>query len=60
MAYRGNTGIKRVLLATLYSWQGLKVAFKKEAAFRQESILAIILIPLVFWPGETGGGSNQF
>ena len=37
-----NTGLKRILLATGYSLQGLKSAFKHEAAFRQELLLAII------------------
>lgn len=41
-----NTGLKRVILATGYSIQGLKSAFKYEAAFRQELLLAAILIPL--------------
>jgi len=54
MAYSGNTGIKRVVLAGLYSWRGLKVAFRKEEAFRQESILAMILLPLAFYLGQSG------
>lgn len=41
-----NTGLKRILLAAGYSIQGLKSAFKYEAAFRQELLLAAILIPL--------------
>lgn len=54
MAYSGNTGAKRVLLATLYSWRGMKAAFRKEEAFRQESILAMVLIPLAVYLGDTG------
>lgn len=41
-----NTGLKRIILAAGYSIQGLKSAFKYEAAFRQELLLAAILIPL--------------
>jgi len=41
-----NTGLKRIILATGYSLQGLKSAFKYEAAFRQELLLAAIFIPL--------------
>lgn len=41
-----NTGLKRILLATGYSLQGLKSAFQHEAAFRQELLLAAIFIPL--------------
>lgn len=54
MAYSGNTGIKRVVLAGLYSWRGLKAAFRKEEAFRQEAILAVILLPLAFYLGHNG------
>lgn len=41
-----NTGLKRIILAAGYSIQGLKSAFKHEAAFRQELLLAAVLIPL--------------
>lgn len=41
-----NTGLKRIILATGYSLQGLKSAFQYEAAFRQELLLAAILIPV--------------
>ncbi|MEJ6120765.1 diacylglycerol kinase [Vibrio sp. 2-Bac 85] len=41
-----NTGIKRIFLAFGYSLKGIKSAFKHEAAFRQEVLLAIILIPI--------------
>ncbi len=44
MAKPGATGITRIINATKYSMQGLKAAFINEAAFRQESILAIIMI----------------
>ncbi|CAM4216068.1 diacylglycerol kinase [Vibrio neonatus] len=45
---KGNTGFKRIIKATGYSIQGLQAAFKHEAAFRQEVILAILLIPVAF------------
>ncbi len=41
-----NTGIKRIFLAFGYSLKGIKSAFKHEAAFRQEVLLALILIPI--------------
>ena len=41
-----NSGCKRIILATGYSIKGLKSAFKHEAAFRQELLLAAIFIPL--------------
>lgn len=44
-----NTGIKRIILAAGYSLLGFKAAFRHEAAFRQELLLAIVIIPLAFW-----------
>jgi len=40
-----NTGVTRVIKAFGYSLQGLKAAWRGEAAFRQELILLVILIP---------------
>jgi len=54
MAYSGNTGIKRILKAGVFSWQGIRAALKHEAAFRQELLLAMVLVPLAFWLGNTG------
>ena len=44
----------RVLRAFSYSLAGLRSAYKKESAFRQELILAIVLIPLGVWLGRNG------
>ncbi|MCL1058083.1 diacylglycerol kinase [Shewanella gelidimarina] len=41
-----NHGIKRVIRATGFSMQGLKLAWKHEAAFRQELMLAVIMLPI--------------
>jgi len=49
-----NTGIRRILNATGFSFAGLKAAFTHEAAFRQELLLCVILIPVAFWLGDTG------
>lgn len=49
----GNTGFTRIINAAGYSWLGLKAAFKHEAAFRQELALAIALIPLAVWLGQS-------
>lgn len=43
-----NTGAKRLVRALFYSFDGLRSTFRHEAAFRQEAILAAILIPLSF------------
>ena len=48
----GRTGISRIAHATKYSWQGLKAAWKNESAFRQECLLALILIPSAFYLGR--------
>ncbi|WP_162045384.1 diacylglycerol kinase [Vibrio taketomensis] len=42
-------GLKRVMNATRYSWLGLKAAFKNEAAFREEVLLAAVMIPVALW-----------
>ncbi|NNG12473.1 MAG: diacylglycerol kinase [Halobacteria archaeon] len=49
-----NTGLQRLLRATVYSWQGLAAAFRNEAAFRQEVALSLIVIPLALWLGDSG------
>jgi len=52
--YKGKTGLRRMLNAAGYSWAGLSAAFRHEDAFRQEVCLALLLIPLAFYLGETG------
>lgn len=52
--FKGKTGLRRVLNAAGYSWAGLAAAFKHEDAFRQELFLALLLIPLAIYLGETG------
>jgi diacylglycerol kinase (ATP) len=47
----GKTGLTRIINAAGYSLKGLRFAWKNEAAFRQESALALVLIPLGFWIG---------
>jgi diacylglycerol kinase (ATP) len=44
--HKGKTGLRRVWNAFFYSMAGLSAAFKHEDAFRQEVILALILIPV--------------
>ena len=44
--YKGKTGLKRAWRALFYSMAGLRAAFCHEDAFRQEVILAVILIPV--------------
>lgn len=47
--YKGKTGIARLLNAFKYSCAGIQEAYRNEDAFRQEVLLAIVLLPLAFW-----------
>ena len=49
MAKTGATGVTRLIKAAGYSWRGLKVCFRTEAAFRQELFLGVILIGVALW-----------
>ena len=53
MAKPGATGITRIINATGYSMKGLKSAWVNEAAFRQELLLILLLMPLAFWIGDS-------
>ncbi len=46
------TDTGRVQRALGYSLKGLRAAYKKESAFRQELILALVLVPLGLWLGN--------
>ena len=54
MANGGNTGITRIINATRYSWQGLCAAYRHEEAFRQETWLCLLLVPLGLYYGDGG------
>ena len=47
--FKGKTGIVRVIHAFFNSIAGLKDAWTHESAFRQEVVLAAILIPVAIW-----------
>lgn len=49
----GKTGLTRIIHASHYSWLGLKAAWRHEAAFRQELVMAVVLIPLSFVLGQS-------
>lgn len=51
--FKGKTGIRRLINAFGYSLEGFKAAFKHEDAFRQEVVLAIVLIPLAVYLGKS-------
>lgn len=54
--HKGKTGLRRIWNALFYTMAGLAAAFKHEDAFRQEVILAAILIPLSFFLGVSNIG----
>ena len=54
--YKGKTGLKRIWNALLYSLDGLSAAFTHEDAFRQEVLLALVLVPLALYSPATGPG----
>ncbi|HXE40359.1 MAG TPA: diacylglycerol kinase [Azonexus sp.] len=52
--FKGKTGLVRLWNALGYSRDGLAAAWKNEAAFREEVLLAAIAIPLALYLGKTG------
>ncbi len=53
---KGKTGLRRVWTALFYSFEGLKAAYRHEDAFRQEILLAAILIPVACFLPASGIG----
>jgi diacylglycerol kinase (ATP) len=54
MSTQGPQGLERIIKATAYSFKGIRRAYCNEAAFRQELLLVVILLPLGFWLGNNG------
>ena len=48
------TGLTRVVRAFGYSLQGFRHAWREEAAFRQELILAVVVVPAGLYLGRSG------
>jgi diacylglycerol kinase (ATP) len=46
------TGMKRVRNACVYSLRGIRLAWQHEAAFRQECLFALMMLPAAFWLGD--------
>ena len=51
--FKGKTGLRRLRNAVGDSIAGIKAAYRNEDAFRQEVIMAVVLIPLAFYLGES-------
>jgi diacylglycerol kinase (ATP) len=54
--HKGKTGLARLINATRYSLAGLAEATRNEDAFRQELLLAAVLVPVGLWFGPSGTG----
>jgi diacylglycerol kinase (ATP) len=54
--HKGKTGLRRVWNAFFYSLDGFRAAWKHEDAFRQEALLACVLIPLAVILGDAAIG----
>lgn len=52
--FKGKTGLVRLWNALGYSRDGFRAAWKNEAAFREEVMLALVTIPLAIYLGKTG------
>lgn len=52
--HKGKTGLRRLVNATRYSLAGLRDAARHEDAFRQELLLAAVLLPAALWLGRGG------
>lgn len=55
--FKGKTGLRRILNAFRYTSHGLAAAYRHEDAFRQEVLLALVLIPIAFF--VTAGGVGR-
>lgn len=51
--HKVHTGWQRVVRASMHSWAGLQAAWRHESAFRQESVLFALLLPLGLWLGQS-------
>jgi len=51
--FKGRTGLDRIVHAAGYSIQGLREAYRRESAFRQEFWLAAVMLPAAFWVGRS-------
>ena len=49
----GRKGLARLIAATGYSRSGFQQAWQHEAAFREELLLLILLVPAAVWLGQT-------
>jgi diacylglycerol kinase (ATP) len=51
--HKGRTGLSRIVHATGFSVQGIGAAVRHESAFRQEGLLAVVMLPATLWLGRS-------
>lgn len=54
MAGQEVTGLRRIINAGGYSLAGFRACFRHEAAFRQELLALVLLLPLAIYLGNSG------
>lgn len=54
--HKGKTGLRRVWNALFYSVDGIRAAYRHEDAFRQEVLLALVLLPVALFMPTSGIG----
>ena len=52
--FKSKTGLRRIINATGYSLAGLRDAYEHEHAFRQECLLALVLVPIALFLPVSG------
>ncbi len=53
MGSENETIFGHILNAVIYSWDGFKAAWTNEMAFRIETIVIALLLPIGIWLGDT-------
>lgn len=50
--HKRRRGLERLRHALGYSLAGLQAAYRGEASFREEALLALVMLPAAFWLGR--------
>ncbi len=53
LPFKTRSGWRRPLRTIVFAWRGLRSAWRHEESFRQESVIAAVLAPLVPWLGRS-------
>ncbi len=53
MAAKNETMVRHIINAFVYTFAGLKAAWKNELAFRGEAVVIAVMIPIGIWLGRT-------